>query len=66
MEDLVFYAILAKLPPTPRAFSFLPFGKGLEEKSVDEQMRVLKRARARMHKAIKLIDKRLEKLEEMK
>jgi len=55
---------LPSFPPTP--FKLLPFGKNLEEKSLDEQIRILKSFRTRMRKAIKLIDKRLEKLEESK
>lgn len=52
------------LPPTPGTFDFLPFGKNLEEKPADEQIHVLKGLRTRMRKAIKLIDERLQKLEE--
>lgn len=55
-----------KLPPTSSPFDFFPFGKNLEGKSIDEQMRVLKLGRARMLRTIKLIDKRLERLEELK
>jgi PadR family transcriptional regulator PadR len=54
------------LPPTPSTFHFPPFGKSLREKPVDEQIRILKDLRTRMHKSIKLIDERLGKLEESK
>jgi PadR family transcriptional regulator PadR len=52
---------LPSLPPTP--FKLLPFGKNLEEKPSDEQIRILKSSRTHMRQAIKLIDKRLHKLE---
>jgi PadR family transcriptional regulator PadR len=55
---------LPSLPPTP--FKLLPFGKNLEEKPLDEQIRILKSFRTRMRQAIKLIDKRLQKLEGLK
>lgn len=53
-----------ELPTTPKTFRFFPFSESLEEKSVDEQIQVLKHARTRMRKAIKFIDSRLEKLGE--
>ena len=52
-----------KLPPPPKPFAFLPFGKNLEDKPVDEQIRVLKRGRTRLQTMIKQIDKRLDRLE---
>lgn len=55
-----------KLPPALSPFDFFPFGKNLEGKSIDEQMRVLKLGRTRMIRTIKLIDKRLERLKELK
>ncbi len=51
-------------PPTP--FKLLPFGKNLEEKSLDEQIRILKSFHTHMRQTIKLIDKRLQKLEGLK
>ena len=56
-----------KLPSTsPKIFEFFPLGKNLEDKPIDEQIRVLKSVRTRMRRAIKLIDKKLEKLKELK
>jgi DNA-binding PadR family transcriptional regulator len=52
-----------KPPPTARIFNFFQFRKRLEEKPIDEQVRVLKQARTSMQKTIKFIDKKLEKLE---
>ena len=54
------------LPSTPGTFHFPPFGRSLREKPVDEQIRVLKDLRIRVHKSIRLIDKRLRELEESK
>ena len=55
---------LPSLPPT--RFKFLPFGKSLEEKPLDEQIRILKSFRTRMNQTIKRIDKKLKKLEGLK
>lgn len=53
-----------KLPsPPPTPFKLLPFGKNLEEKPLDEQIRILKSFRTHMRQTIKLIDKKLQKLE---
>jgi DNA-binding PadR family transcriptional regulator len=54
-----------KLPATPKTLELLPFAR-LEEKPIDEQIRVLKEARERMSMAIKLIDERLESLQRSK
>jgi DNA-binding PadR family transcriptional regulator len=53
----------AKHPPTDQVFSLFHFRKGLEEKPVDEQVRILKQAHANMQKAIKFIDKKLNEIE---
>lgn len=56
-----------KLPSTiPKIFEFPPFGKSLENKPVDEQIRVLKSVRTRMNRATKIIEKKLEKLKKTK
>ncbi|MCL4437379.1 MAG: PadR family transcriptional regulator [Thaumarchaeota archaeon] len=52
-----------KLPPSPKPFALLPFGKSLEDKPVDEQIRTLKHGRTHLQTVIKQIEKRLDKLE---
>lgn len=59
-------ALGTKMPPTPRTFDFFLFEKSLEDKPIDEQTRLLKSVRTRMRSAIKLIGKKLEKLEQLK
>lgn len=54
----------AEIQHTPKIFDFFHFRKSLEKKPIDVQKRILKQARTRMQKAIKLIDEKLEKLEE--
>lgn len=56
-----------KLPsPPPARFKLLPFGKNLEGKPLEEQIRILKSFRTHMRQTIKLIDKKLQKLEGLK
>jgi len=56
-----------KLPsPPPARFKLLPFGKNLEGKPLEEQIRILKSFRTHMRQKIKLIDKKLQKLEGLK
>lgn len=43
-----------------------PLARGMEEKSVDEQIQILTHIRTRMHKALKFVDERLQKLETSK
>jgi len=52
-----------KLPSPPSCFKLLPFGKNLKERPLDEQIRILESFRTRLGQAVKLIDKRLQKLE---
>ncbi|MCW4020093.1 MAG: PadR family transcriptional regulator [Candidatus Bathyarchaeota archaeon] len=53
----------ANPPLTAKTFNFFQFRKRLEEKPIDEQVRILKRAHTNMQKVIKFIDEKLEKLE---
>jgi len=56
-----------KLPPPPNLeLGLPPFGVGIEDKPVDEQVRILKDARAQIRRQLKQIETRLEKLEEKK
>lgn len=51
-----------ELPPPPKILDFFPFGKCLEDKPVKKRMQTLKSIRNRLQDAIKIVDKRLDKL----
>ena len=56
-----------ELPPPPSLeLGLPPFGVGIEDKPVDEQVRILKDAQAQIRRQLKQIETRLEKLEEKK
>jgi DNA-binding PadR family transcriptional regulator len=55
-----------KLPTSPKPFTFLPFGKNLEDKPVEEQIQLLKHSRTHLQTMIKHVDTRLNRLKEKK